>query len=163
MANEQNLIPYSQRSKSKARENGRKGGINSGKIRRQKADLRKMAQEILDGTFKDKNGKEVTGKEAVLQGLLINLSDPKGRNWGKAMDLLVELTGSGMTNEQKAKLKAETAMIKARTKEMQNAAANAQLETASDNFLDALNGTAAEDWEEEAQEQDDETNTDSSI
>jgi hypothetical protein len=36
------------------------------------------------------------------------------------MDLLVELTGSGMTNEQKAKLKAETAMIKARTKEMQN-------------------------------------------
>lgn len=160
MANEQNLRPSEYKL---SQEEAKKGGINSGKTRKQKADLRKMAQSILDGTFKDKNGKEITGQEAVIQGLLTNLADPKGRNWGKAMDLLVELTGSGMTNEQKAKLKAETAMIKARTKEMQNAAANTQIETASDNFLDALSGTAAEDWEEEAQEQGDETSTDSSI
>lgn len=155
MANEQNLKSISERSASEQREMRSKGGINSGKTRKQKADLRKMAQEILDGTFKDKNGKQVSGKELVLQGLISNLADSKGRNWGKAMDMLVELTGSGMTNEQKAKLKAETALIKAKVKETENAAANIT-ESASDNFLDALNGTAEDVWNGE---NDDETET----
>ena len=33
MANEQNLIPNSQRSPDEVRENGRKGGIRSGQVR----------------------------------------------------------------------------------------------------------------------------------
>ena len=36
MANEENLIPANKRSLSEARENGRKGGIASGKARREK-------------------------------------------------------------------------------------------------------------------------------
>lgn len=159
MANEQNLRPSEYKL---SREEAKKGGINSGKTRKRKADLRRMAQEVLDGTYTDKKGKEFTGEEAVIKGLLTNLTDPKGRNWGKAMDLLVELTGSGMTNEQKAKLKAETALIKAKVKETENAAANIT-ETASDNFLDALNSTAEDVWNGENDETETETETDSNI
>lgn len=39
------MIPYSQRSKSEAIEDGRKGGINSGKARREKRALREMLKE----------------------------------------------------------------------------------------------------------------------
>lgn len=162
MANEQNLKNGAATQFRAGEEQARiakEGGKASGKSRKQKADLRKMAQSILDGTFKDKNGKEITGQEAVIQGLLTNLADPKGRNWGKAMDLLVELTGSGMTNEQKAKLKAETALIKAKVKETENAAANIT-ETASDNFLDALNSTAEDVWNGENDETETETDSD---
>ena len=112
MANEQNLKTP---STSEARERGSKGGINSGKARRRKADLRRMAQEVLDGTFKDKHGKEFTGEEAVIQGLVANLADPKGKNWGKAMDLLVQLLSANKSREEKQMLKAQTALIKAKT------------------------------------------------
>lgn len=111
MANEQNLKTP---SPSEARERGSKGGINSGKARRRKADLRRMAQEVLDGTFKDKHGKEFTGEEAVIQGLVANLADPKGKNWGKAMDLLVQLLSANKSREEKQMLKAQTALIKAK-------------------------------------------------
>lgn len=40
MANEDNLNPV--RSKNEARERGKKGGIKSGKVRKQKAELRKL-------------------------------------------------------------------------------------------------------------------------
>lgn len=48
MANEQNLIPANKRSKSEARENSRKGGIKSGKVRREKANLRKLLEVLLE-------------------------------------------------------------------------------------------------------------------
>ena len=41
MANEENLIPMSERSKNEVRELARKGGIESGKVRKQNADLKK--------------------------------------------------------------------------------------------------------------------------
>ena len=47
MANEQNLIPANKRSESEARENGKKGGIASGKARRKKADFQKALKLVL--------------------------------------------------------------------------------------------------------------------
>ena len=47
MANEENLIPASQRSKSEARENSKKGGIASGKSRRRKKALRTALKEAV--------------------------------------------------------------------------------------------------------------------
>ncbi len=47
MANEANLIPANKRSKSELREMTRKGGINSGRSRRKKADLKKAFETIL--------------------------------------------------------------------------------------------------------------------
>lgn len=43
----ENLIPFSQRSKDEARENGRKGGIISGQVRRAKIDLRNTLETFL--------------------------------------------------------------------------------------------------------------------
>ena len=128
MANEQNLKTP---SASEARERGSKGGINSGKARRRKADLRRMAQEVLDGTFKDKHGKEFTGQEAVIQGLVANLADPKGKNWGKAMDLLVQLLSANKSREEKQMLKAQTALIKAKA-ELLNVSDDSVLEKLDD-------------------------------
>lgn len=131
MANEQNLIPNSERTPSELREQTQKAGIASGKARKRKADLRRMAQEVLDGTFKDKHGKEFTGEEAVIQGLVANLADPKGKNWGKAMDLLVQLLSANKSREEKQMLKAQTALIKAKA-ELLNVSDDSVLEKLDD-------------------------------
>jgi hypothetical protein len=117
MANEQNLINGAATqfgSGEEAAKNGKKGGINSGKARRRKADLRRMAQDVLDGTYTDKNtGEQITGEELVLNGIVANL-DPNSKNWGKAMDLLVELLGADKSREEKQQIKAQTALLKAK-------------------------------------------------
>lgn len=58
MANEQNLIPANQRSKSEARKNGSKGGIASGKARRKKANLKKAFETILQAEVASPNVKK---------------------------------------------------------------------------------------------------------
>lgn len=119
MANPENLIPNSERTPSELREQTRKAGIASGKARRQKADLRRAMQDALNSTFTDSKGKKATGQEIVMAGLIANLSDPKARNWGKAVEVMLLLTGQNMTKEQIAKIKAETELTKAKTKAIQ--------------------------------------------
>lgn len=46
--NEKNLIPNTERSPEELREMGRKDGIASGKSRRRKRDLQKLARMLLD-------------------------------------------------------------------------------------------------------------------
>lgn len=130
--------------------NGRQGGIASGKARRRKADLRKMAQAVLDGTHIDQRGNEVTGEELIIHSLVKNLSMPQSKNWGKAMDLLVQLTGAAQTKEMTDKLKAEAKLAKAKAAEIE--AAKNEGVVMTDNFLEALNGTAAEDWSDDGDE-----------
>ena len=62
MANEQNLrVPTS----SEARENGKKGGIASGEARRAKRSLREAMQVLMDAELTGKDGKTMTGTEAM--------------------------------------------------------------------------------------------------
>ena len=63
MHNEENLKPV--RSKEEARERGRAGGIASGTARREKANLRKCLEILLEKEMKDRNGKEISGAEAL--------------------------------------------------------------------------------------------------
>ena len=65
MANEQNLIPNSERSPNEVRENGKKGGIASGKARRQKKLLRECLEILLEKEMTDKKGETITGAEAM--------------------------------------------------------------------------------------------------
>ncbi len=51
--NEQNLIPFSQRSKSEAREIGAKGGRNSGKARLRKKHGKELVRALLSLPEKD--------------------------------------------------------------------------------------------------------------
>lgn len=62
---EQNLIPFTERSEEEVRELNRKGGIASGKARRAKADLRKALQVLLETDITGKNGKTMSGAEAM--------------------------------------------------------------------------------------------------
>lgn len=62
MANEQNLRPSEYKL---SQEEAKKGGINSGKARRAKRDLRKALELLLEKDFKDKNGNTVSGTEAL--------------------------------------------------------------------------------------------------
>jgi hypothetical protein len=114
--NDENLRPSEYKL---SQEEAKRGGIASGKARRQKADLRRAMQEALNSTFTDSKGKKATGQEIVMAGLIANLSDPKARNWGKAVEVMLLLTGQNMTKEQIAKLKAETELTKAKTKAIQ--------------------------------------------
>lgn len=82
MANEQNLIPNSERSPSEVRENGRKGGIASGKARREKADLRKMLQIALESDdFKDKFGNKMTGAELMVKVAFKEMAKGNPKYW----------------------------------------------------------------------------------
>lgn len=62
MANEQNLIPQAHILTD---EEASKGGKNSGESRRRKRDLREALEMLLEKTYTDKNGKTLTGTEAV--------------------------------------------------------------------------------------------------
>lgn len=65
MANEQNLIPLNEQSKSKQREIQSQGGIASGQARREKRDLRRALEMLLEKEYKDKAGNSLTGTEAI--------------------------------------------------------------------------------------------------
>lgn len=62
MANEQNLRPCEYKL---SQEEAKKGGINSGKARKEKADLRKMCQMVLEMDIKAKDGSIKSGAEAI--------------------------------------------------------------------------------------------------
>lgn len=62
MANEQNLRPGEYKL---SQEEAKKGGINSAKARREKRDLRKALEMLLEKDFTDKSGKVISGTEAI--------------------------------------------------------------------------------------------------
>lgn len=61
--NDSNLIPNTERSPEELREMGRKGGIASGKSRRKKRELQKLAKMLLDEQIAE-SFKEIVGVKA---------------------------------------------------------------------------------------------------
>ena len=88
MAKEDNLIPFSERSKEEAREMGKKGGIASGKARKEKATMKKTLEMLLD----EKNKKGKTYRELTTLGLIKGAVDGKAENYKIILQLLGELT-----------------------------------------------------------------------
>lgn len=80
MANERNLIPNSQRSPSEVRENGQKGGIESGKTRRENRDRKLRMQKTIDLLVRDPKTLEKL-KE-------VGVDDATGVTYEDAMDLV---------------------------------------------------------------------------
>jgi hydroxymethylpyrimidine pyrophosphatase-like HAD family hydrolase len=81
MANEENLIPFtSDQSREEAKENGRKGGIASGKARRERKAFRETLETLLSmnmengegvaiddiASFKGIKGQNISVQEAIL-------------------------------------------------------------------------------------------------
>ena len=81
MANEQNLIPFTERSESEVREMNRRGGIKSGEVRREKANLKKQLQVFLEEELTDKHGNVMTGAEMMVKVAVKEMSKGNPKFW----------------------------------------------------------------------------------
>ena len=102
--NEKNLIPNSERSPKEVRENGRKGGIKSGQVRREQKTYREMAKAMLSATITDENilnelqayGLSETDVKAYT---LLGMIKASGNGSHNAFDRLMELIGEKEQNQ----------------------------------------------------------------
>lgn len=63
--NDKNLIPINSRTKSAQREIQSKGGLVSAQKKRDRINLRKCMEMLLEEKYKDDNGKLVSGAELI--------------------------------------------------------------------------------------------------
>lgn len=92
MANENNLKPFTnEQSHEEAVKNGRKGGVASGKARREKKTAREYAIAVLEGYVKDK---DITLKDAMMQKLIQRAITDTDLN---AIKYILELIGESPT------------------------------------------------------------------
>lgn len=92
MAGTDNLIPMSERTKDEVREIARKGGINSGIARREKATLRKTLEQLLDTVPKSESNPEgKTFRELTTEGLMMGAINGKAENYKIMAQMLGEM------------------------------------------------------------------------
>ncbi|MBQ6554474.1 MAG: hypothetical protein IJR45_01025 [Firmicutes bacterium] len=112
MANEKNLIPEAHKLTV---EEQSKGGKKSAQSRRQKADIKKAVQAMLDGVYKDKKqGIEKTGAEVLALKLFEVATDPKNKQCVAAVKLIREIVGQNTTADDRKLKKAQLAYIQGR-------------------------------------------------
>lgn len=109
---------------SRQREIARQGARASAKKRKQKADLRKAMQAVLDGDYNitDSDGsiKKISGSDAIAKTIMKAAVDLKSKNWQSAVRFMLQLTEETKQSQQDAekakleveKLKAETELLK---------------------------------------------------
>ncbi len=118
MANEQNLQP----SKYKlSQEEAKKGGKKSAEARRHKADVRKAIQAIIDGTYKDKSGKDVTGADILAINLFKMASNIEHKQCLASIRSIIELLGQDLSPEDKRIKKAEIKLLETKIELLSNA------------------------------------------
>lgn len=115
MANEENLIPFNERSVSETRELGRKGGIASGIARRKKANMKKTLDAFLVSPVASPKMAETLkemGFEADFESALIMVAIQKAlKGSARHMELIAKIANSEGTKdtldkkEQKARIK----------------------------------------------------------
>lgn len=157
----EDLIPLNRRTKEEQKRITSMAGKASGVSRRRKADLRKMAQDILTGTY-EINGEKKTGTDLFAEGIVQLMQNPYAKNWGKAAEVLMRLTGSDLTPDEIKKQKAEIALLKAKQQQIKSMTISGEETQEDDGFIDALGASAVSDWTEHGEEHAEEK-TDSSI
>lgn len=85
MANIENLKPI--QSTNEARELGKKGGIASGEVRREKATMKKALEMLLN----EKNNKGITYRELATLGLIKGAINGNAQNYKVILETLGEL------------------------------------------------------------------------
>ena len=134
MANEENLVPFtSDQSHEEAVRNGRKGGIESGKVRKQNADLKKRLKEIANMALREGDIDEIK-----------TLADAKSANLSISDALLVKLVAMALGGNIKA-MNTLMGMLGNDPTEAQETP-----QSITSGFIGALSGTAAEVWADEA-------------
>lgn len=100
MPNEQNLIPFDQRSKEEAREYGRVGGIASGAARRRKRSLKEAADLYLSLPVSDRRRWNKIARRGVdpedvdnQMAMIIGLTEAATMGDAKAAKVIIDLLG----------------------------------------------------------------------
>lgn len=83
----ENLIPMNKRTEEEQREIARQGGIASGKVRKEKATMKRTLEMLLDS----KNNKGKTYRDLTTLGLIKGAVDGKAENYKIILQLLGEL------------------------------------------------------------------------
>ena len=106
VANEENLIPFDQRSKEEARELGRKGGIASGMSRRRKRSLKEAADLYLSLPVSDQRRWNKIARKGVdpedvdnQMAIIIGLSEAATAGDARAAKAIFELLGENAKEE----------------------------------------------------------------
>lgn len=99
MSSTQNLMQNRNTTQEERRENARKAGIASGKARRERQQLRAIAQEVLNGSFQLDN-ENLTGSEILTKKLIEVMSDTAHKDWYRVVELLVKLTSSDVSEAE---------------------------------------------------------------
>ena len=107
-------------------ERARKAAQAGVAAKRERRELAKIVTAYLntEHAFKDKaTGKyqTMTGSEMLFQQVIAVAANPSHRNWARAMDYILALSGQDKAPADLAKLKAEISVLKAKAKLMQNA------------------------------------------
>lgn len=136
MANEENLIPMNERTKEEQREIARMGGIRSGEVRKQNADLKKRLREIANMALRDGKIDDIT-----------TLADAKNANLSISDALLVKLVVMALGGNIKA-MNTLMGMLGNDPTEAQETP-----QSVSSGFVQALTSTATEVWANEAPEE----------
>jgi hypothetical protein len=97
VANEQNLRPGEYQL---SKEEAKKGGINSGIARREKATMKKTLEMLLD----EKNNKGKTYRELATLGLLKGAVNGNASNYRTILETLGELTYENQVNTPTLKI-----------------------------------------------------------
>lgn len=87
-----NLIPFNERTEKEQREIARQGGIASGKVRQEKATMKKTLELLLDEVADIKgNDNNLTYKQLTTLGLMQGAIEGKAENYKTILQLLGEL------------------------------------------------------------------------
>ncbi|SHK34103.1 hypothetical protein [Hespellia stercorisuis] len=157
MAGYENIKDYGfdKRTAEERRELAIAGGKASGEARRRKADFRKTLNLLLTEKIDSPEWTpvlEALGVDSTLEAAL-NMAMIKEGLAGnvKAYEAIARYSGqSDRTESDQKNVEADTRIKEARAgMEEEKARANENEETADDGFIDALSGSAAEDWADE--------------
>lgn len=142
MAKEENLI-LGGKAHSLSVDEASKGGKKSGEVRKQKAQIRKSIEMMLNAEYKMKDGTTVTGMDAIAMSMFKTANDPKNKNNVYAAKYLLELLGQSQApldaKEQKARIK----IMETQAKQMQSGTETQFSKL--DEILDSLKETAHAD------------------
>ena len=147
MLNDKNLVPFSNRSESEARENGRKGGKKSGETRRRKKALKSLMNDLLSSDIVNDeiyNSAIDMGCDNPTYGAAVVAAMVRQAALGdtKAFNAIVDLIGEGSSGER---VKLQRKQVALQEKKL----SGEEEQTPDDGFLSALDGSAAEDWNDE--------------
>ena len=97
----ENLIPMSERTKEEQKEIAKMGGIASGKVRQEKATMKKTLEMLLDTIPNIKENKDKkTFRELSTEGLMIGAVQGKAENYKLIMQVLGEMQEENTTTPE---------------------------------------------------------------